>query len=220
MQYWINHDGVQTGPVEREQLKDMALTSRAYVWHEGLEDWVKNHAIARNWRVLYQHVTTGDQPATAQQADPQPEAPAVEGEPLPADEQAAADEVPPIPEAVVGQPYQPGYQQSPYQPGYQQPYQRQYQQYGYQQPQQQQGEPCPPTNLVWAILATVLCCLPAGVVAIVYAVKVSRRYQMGDIQGAKRASETGAWWCIASIILGIISQPLAMLMMMGGSGAV
>jgi hypothetical protein len=30
----------------------------------------------------------------------------------------------------------------------------------------------------------------------------------GDLEGAKRASETGAWWCIISIILGILSMPL------------
>ena len=76
-------------------------------------------------------------------------------------------------------------------------------------------EPCPPTNLVWAIISTLLCCLPAGVVAIVYAIKVTNKYNEGDIEGAKRASEVGAWWCIASIILGIIIQPIiSMLPMM------
>jgi len=66
--------------------------------------------------------------------------------------------------------------------------------------------------MVWAIITTVLCCLPAGVIAIVYACKVTNCYQRGDIAGAKRASETGAWWCIASIVLGIICQPLLLLL--------
>ena len=41
MQYWINHNGVQSGPVDLDALKQMGLTSSAYVWHEGLADWVK-----------------------------------------------------------------------------------------------------------------------------------------------------------------------------------
>ena len=41
MQYWINHNGVQSGPVDLEDLKEMGLTSAAYVWHEGMPDWVK-----------------------------------------------------------------------------------------------------------------------------------------------------------------------------------
>ena len=41
MQYWINHNGVQSGPVDADGIKELALTSRAYVWHPGLSDWVK-----------------------------------------------------------------------------------------------------------------------------------------------------------------------------------
>ena len=40
MQYWINHNGVQSGPMGLDELKQMGLTSAAYVWHEGLADWV------------------------------------------------------------------------------------------------------------------------------------------------------------------------------------
>ena len=80
------------------------------------------------------------------------------------------------------------------------------------QPAEGATEPCPPTNLVWAIISTLLCCLPAGIVAIIYAMKVTNKYREGDIEGAKRASEVGAWWCIASIILGILSMPLISLL--------
>ena len=62
-----------------------------------------------------------------------------------------------------------------------------------------------------------LCCIPPGIVAIFYALKVSNKYREGDIEGAKRASETGAWWCIAAIILGIISMPLGFIMMSAGA---
>ena len=207
MQYWINHNGVQSGPVDLDGLKEMGLTSAAYVWHEGLADWVKITQLPE-LQGLYEIVGDPIAPQVSS-AEPQPVAvsevmeqaehgavPVAEGDPMaePASEPA-----------VTGQPYQP-YQPQPEQYNYGQ--QSQYPQPQYAQPQPGSTEPCPPSNLVWAILSTVLCCLPAGVVAIVYAVKVMNKYRDGDIDGAKRASETGAWWCIASIILGIIFQPI------------
>lgn len=164
MQYWINHNGVQSGPVDLDAMKEMGLTSAAYVWHEGLADWVKITQLPE-LQGVYEMV---QEPAT------------------------------------MGQPYQP---QQPVQP--QQPTLPQ----GEQQPAQ--SEPCPPTNLVWAIISTVLCCIPTGIVAIIYALKVTNKYREGDIEGAKRASEVGAWWCIATIILGIVCQPFMSLLTMG-----
>lgn len=198
MQYWINHNGVQTGPVELDALKEMGLTSSAYVWHEGLTDWVKITQLPE-LQGCYQmvgvpmsetrHVEVG-QPI-------EPAQPVAVGQPL----QSAAGC-----EAVDAEPSQQA--MGPSQPESPQQW-PQHQASGYQEPVQPQSpqEPCPPTNLAWAIISTVLCCLPAGVVAIIYAVKVTNKYNAGDIEEAKKASETGAWWCIASIILGLICQP-------------
>ncbi len=49
--------------------------------------------------------------------------------------------------------------------------------------------------LVFAILATIMCCLPAGVVAIVYAAQVNSKLQVGDILGAQAASKNAKLWC-------------------------
>ena len=73
---------------------------------------------------------------------------------------------------------------------------------------------CPPTNLVWAILSTILCCLPLGVVAIVYSTKVTQKYQQGDLAAAEHYSEVSAWWCIGSIIGGIVLSPFVSLIQM------
>lgn len=43
--------------------------------------------------------------------------------------------------------------------------------------------------LVFAILTTVFCCLPAGIPAIVYAAQVNGKLQAGDWAGAQAASE-------------------------------
>ncbi|MDE7402668.1 MAG: CD225/dispanin family protein [Muribaculaceae bacterium] len=65
-------------------------------------------------------------------------------------------------------------------------------------------EPMPPTYLLWAVLATICCCMPAGVVAIVFASSVSSRWFAGDIEGARKASRNAEIWIIVSIVLGIV----------------
>jgi interferon-induced transmembrane protein/zinc ribbon protein len=54
--------------------------------------------------------------------------------------------------------------------------------------------------LVPAILVTVLCCLPAGIVAIVYAGQVNTKLAAGDIVGAQQASKNAKTWCIISVV--------------------
>ena len=52
--------------------------------------------------------------------------------------------------------------------------------------------------LVFAILATVLCCLPAGIPAIVYPSQVNGKLQAGDYAGAQLASKNAKMWCMIS----------------------
>jgi interferon-induced transmembrane protein/zinc ribbon protein len=60
-----------------------------------------------------------------------------------------------------------------------------------------------PNYLVFAILATVLCCLPTGIAAIVYAAQVNGRLQAGDIAGAQAASNNAKMWCWISLGVGL-----------------
>lgn len=77
-------------------------------------------------------------------------------------------------------------------------------------------EPMPPTYMLWAVIATICCCMPAGIVAIIYSSSVSSKYFARDYEGAKRASENAEIWIIASIVLGIVVNalylPLALMM--------
>lgn len=184
MQYWINHNGVQSGPVELDDLKKLGLTSSAYVWYEGLSDWVKITEVA-DLKDYY-------------------DLPAETAETLETAEPMTADDAQAEPTTMATPPPIPA--QETVQAAEQQP----------QQPQQMPAaaEPCPPTNMVWAIISTVLCCLPLGIVAIVFATQVTNKYRQGDIEGAKRASETAAWLCIATIVLGIISYPFVSMIQM------
>jgi Interferon-induced transmembrane protein/GYF domain 2 len=55
-------------------------------------------------------------------------------------------------------------------------------------------------NYLWqSIVATVLCCMPFGVVAIVYAAKVDGLVARGDIAGANAASKTAKTWVTVAV---------------------
>ena len=62
------------------------------------------------------------------------------------------------------------------------------------QPPYQQPQICPKTYLAEAILVTLLCCMPCGVVAIVKASGVTSAYNAGNIEGAIRASKSAGKW--------------------------
>lgn len=51
-----------------------------------------------------------------------------------------------------------------------------------------------PNHLVWAILATLFCCLPTGIAAIVYAAQVNGKLEAGNVQGARKASDNAKMW--------------------------
>lgn len=74
-----------------------------------------------------------------------------------------------------------------------------------------------PNYLVQAILVTLFCCLPCGIVAIVYAAGVNGKVQAGDITGALVASGNAKTWCWVSFVLGIILVPLYILGQIGSS---
>jgi hypothetical protein len=78
------------------------------------------------------------------------------------------------------------------------------------------GAAAPPSYLVFAILATVLCCLPAGIPAIVYAAQVNSKLQLGDLAGAQVASNNAKLWCWISFGLGLATVGVSMLMFMLG----
>jgi ABC-type multidrug transport system permease subunit len=76
---------------------------------------------------------------------------------------------------------------------------------GYGYPQGPPPGPPPDNYLVWAILSTVLCCLPLGIASIVFSSQVSSKWAMGDYAGAvdssTKAKQFAMWSAIAYVIV-------------------
>lgn len=77
------------------------------------------------------------------------------------------------------------------------------QQPGWQAPQPGwPGQQEPDNYLVWAILCTVLCCLPFGIVSIVYSTKVSGLWSQGRYAEAQAAADNAKKWAIIGAVAG------------------
>lgn len=69
--------------------------------------------------------------------------------------------------------------------------------------QQPSSAPVIPNYLVQSILVTVLCCLPLGIPAIVFAAQVDGKKAAGDIAGAQEASKKAKLFCWLAFGLGL-----------------
>lgn len=58
--------------------------------------------------------------------------------------------------------------------------------------------------LIPAIFTTVCCCLPFGIVAIIFAAQVNSKLQAGDYNGAKTSADKAKFWTILGIALGLV----------------
>ena len=60
------------------------------------------------------------------------------------------------------------------------------------------------SHLWKAVFSTCFCCLPLGMVAIIYAALVKQALMLADVDGALKASKNANFWGNLSIITGIV----------------
>lgn len=173
--YYVDGNNQQQGPIDAAQLPSFGVTTKTLVWCEGMANWQ----------------AAGEIPELASLfAAKQPE-------------------IPVQPQMQPGTPTQPQMQQQ-VQPqpmninNFQQTQQPMNTQPPFQQPNNQQMPPQPDNYLVWAILVTVLCCLPFGVASIIYSVKVGSLYAQGDYNGAVDASQKAKKFAMIGGIGGLV----------------
>ena len=191
--YWVNIDGIQSGPISRDELANIDFNPEVtYVWHEELDDWQRIDRLSE-----FADIVAAKQKAAAEHSGHSESSvtpPPVPQPPMPQ---------PPMPQPPVPQPPVP-------QPPVPQP--------PMPQPPMPQPPVAPeaeaPTNLVWAVIATVMCCQITGVIAIVYGAMTSSANSAGNYEKARRYSDIAQIWVMVSIVLGLIYMPIALLMMM------
>ena len=238
MQYWIIKDGESKGPFTLEELQAMGISQTTKIWCKGMDNWTKagetDIADVLFAHVVDESEERSAESAEASESEERSAESAVASESeerstdsgeAPENEERSAEsgEAPEQPR-MTPPPYNPAlYSQPPYMPqqppmpGYRpQPSPQQIYNDGYRRGLEDgkkldadtDTSKCPPSNMVWAVLATVFCCMPAGIVSIVYASRVSGLYHKGDFVGAKRASDRAAYWALGSAIFHMVTYPI------------
>ena len=75
-----------------------------------------------------------------------------------------------------------------------------------------------PNHLVWAILTTLFCCLPLGIVSIIHAAQVDGKRAAGDMRGARESSDKAKFWAILSACLMLVPMVLYLLFILVVAG--
>ena len=72
--------------------------------------------------------------------------------------------------------------------------------------------------LIPAIFSTACCCLPFGIVSIVYAAQVNGKLAMGDVAGAQQSADKAKMWFWIAFGLGLVLVGLNIVSMIVGGG--
>jgi hypothetical protein len=64
--------------------------------------------------------------------------------------------------------------------------------------------------MAFAILSLICCCLPGGIVAVIYASQVNGKIQIGDYAGAVSSANNAQTWCWISMVGGVLFALIAM----------
>ena len=238
MQYWIIKDGESKGPFTLEELQAMGISQTTKIWCKGMDNWTKAgetdiadvlfaHVVDESEERSAESAEASESEelsAESGEASESEELSAESAEAPESEERSAESAEAPEQPRMTPPPYNPAlYSQPPYMPqqppmpGYRpQPSPQQIYNDGYRRGLEDgkkldadtDTSKCPPSNMVWAVLATVFCCMPAGIVSIVYASRVSGLYHKGDFVGAKRASDRAAYWALGSAIFHMVTYPI------------
>lgn len=66
------------------------------------------------------------------------------------------------------------------------------------------GAPAKPPNYLVPAILTIFCCWPLAIAAILQANQVDSKFAAGDVDGAKKASDSARMWSLISLGVGIM----------------
>lgn len=193
--YWIIIDGKPLGPFTPEELKRRGdFHAGLPVWHSGLAEWTTAERVPELSYMLPEETTQTEETTQIIEVETIVKSPADDSNTpaeTAADTSTAAESTSQTSGSRRPQPYSGTWISES----------------TASQPQSQR----PASYLTWNILATICCCIPVGIIGIIYSSKVNRYYMEGNEEGARRASETAAWCLIIAFTLGLVSWPFQML---------
>lgn len=190
--WYFAREGSQEGPVSDEQMQEMvrdgSLRPDHLVWREGMPEWRPAREVPG--LVFGSQGNQGNQlphelPTMPIAVVPPPPSPPSQAR---APEPPSYQPPPPQPSTMAAGSDGPGAPASPYTP-----------------PQAPLGPGMGgmgvnvPNYLPWAIVATLFCCLPAGIVSIVFASRANSAAAMGDYATAQRAAANAKTWLWVSV---------------------
>ncbi len=205
MKIWIHINGVQEGPFEPENLPLNRMDPKTPVWYEGLDYWMPASAAPVTADLLRAYYA-GEISAYGRQPQPTDRQDDTVDVDMPEQSATNID----VATGQAGQASGSTYAR--------QETSQKYSAYaGYSADRRsswQQPQECPPTYLVWSIVLTLLCCNPIGIISAVMGWTVTSKFRENDFEGARRRSETTAWWFIITIVTSLIFTPMYMLVSM------
>lgn len=198
MKVWIHINGSQEGPYELDSLPMDRINAATPVWYQGLPDWMAAGQAPLTAPLF------GMQPDSAAMADAHERAQRKQSQGLSHTEseighaEASAEER----------------QASENTQGYT---------YGAALRRAQTATPrhtsetadeekCPATYLGWSIALTILCCNPIGIGAIMTGATTRSKFNSRDYEGARKMSETTAWWFMITIVTCLMFLPFTLLL--------
>jgi uncharacterized membrane protein YvbJ len=75
----------------------------------------------------------------------------------------------------------------------------------------------PKNYLVESILVTLCCCIPLGIVGIVYAAQVDTKWNAGDHQGAIISADNAKKWTLIGFVVGFVLIGIQILAVIAGA---
>lgn len=182
--YYLNAQNEQKGPAEAGELKVLGVTESTLVWTQGMPQW----APAGNVEELKPMFV----PVIEEMAPP----------PTPAPSPSPAPSFQPAPASPVSQPVSQS--AAPSAGAAYNKVERTPTPAASPAASVSSANGKPENNMIWAVLSTVLCCIPIGIYAIICANKVDELYKAGNVEEANKQAAEAKKWAIIGAVAGAV----------------
>ena len=188
MQYWVIVGNERRGPMPMDELIGAGVTATTYVWRKGLKNWMQASQVEE----LNGIVTLPVAPTVSNSNDAER-----------AEDEKRTEEI----DKLLEQGYDESFDERNYDSSEGTSEDRRIEATGASvvstevETKQEQKLAQPSTYLAFSVFTTIFCCLPLGLLATIYSLKVEDYYEDGKLNRSYRASRNALWMNVVSLIL-------------------